>query len=156
MTERRIRLILVIALLATLVLPWGWNPLSDFGSDGLSNAFFIFWWSSEILSTILGRTEIINGIDSFGFLLFLMAVSILSLFNICLIVSSPKILKWVYRVLALVIVSLTWYYGLMIGSGLQGVGFCAHVITVSVAAYFEVLFVIRERFGESVHIKFIS
>ena len=145
MAERFVRLVLAVAMLATLFLPWSWNPFSDSGPRDLTNSLFIFWGSAEGLSIILDGTDVTNAIEWFGFELFLMAVPVLSLFSTCLLICSSKTLKRAYRVSVLVIVPLTWYEGLgMMDPGWRGVGFWGHVISVSVAALIEILLV-RER-----------
>jgi hypothetical protein len=126
-SEPNLRLILVAVMVMSLFLPA--DP------EAGPNWFFSYWYSME---SLIGISEV--GFGSFvvvlGTLLYLWAIPILILMNVCLSVLPTKGLKTFYRIVLLILFPLTWCATLIMG--FRGIGFWANPVLVSAVGLLEV------------------
>ncbi len=81
-----------------------------------------------------------------GFLLYLLAIQILIVFNLCLCCSARlRILERLYRIFLLVLFFVVWWFVLFIIDPYRGIGYWANPVLVTAATLMEIGFVIYER-----------
>jgi hypothetical protein len=141
MSKRIVRLIVAGSMVVTLFLRW--NPSSD--PEGYSNLLFILWSSLEASSMMVAEPTIASIVSWSGFVLFLQAIPLLTLFNVWLFFHPSKRLQRFCRLLLVILLPLTWYETLTFDPGWRGIGFWAHTAMITVAALIEVILLVKER-----------
>jgi len=143
MTKRRLRLILLGILFVTLFLPVDPDPQVPF------NWLFSIWYSMESLAAIrsaIVELDIGDLIGWVGRLLYLLAIQILIVFNLCLCCSARlRILERLYRIFLLVLFFVVWWFVLFIIDPYRGIGYWANPVLVTAATLMEIGFMIYER-----------
>lgn len=143
MSERLFRLILAGVMFGVLFLPLNPSP------EVMPNWLFIFWYSMEALLQIFGGTDIANRIGWLCLLLFLLAVPLLILLNVCLSVRPFAGLKVLYRILVSALFLVSWYESFHIDPVYRGLGFWTLIAVVSAAVLVEIVFLVSARLGKS-------
>jgi len=110
---------------------------------------YSFWYSMESLAAIRGaivKLDIGDLIGWVGFLLYLLAIQILIVFNLCLCCSARlRKLERLYRIFLVVLFFVVWGFVLFIIDPYRGIGYWANPVMVTVATLMEIGFVINER-----------
>lgn len=96
---------------------------------------------------MMAEPTIANIVSWSGFVLFLQAIPLLTLFNVWLSLHPSKGLQRFCRLLLVILLPLTWYETLTFDPGWRGIGFWAHTAVITVAALIEVVLLVREQMG---------